>query len=109
MDEEVQKEDEERGFRQRKEELERKDREKTEKNRAKRQKAAARKQKAKKKGGEGSEPEGTPVDKTKSKLPPRVEGSKQEGGEDNQEREQETERGEVKNADEVGLVIEDDD
>lgn len=110
MDEEVKKEEDEKEFKTRKEELERRDKEKTEKNRAKREKARLRKEKAKKGGkgsGEGSERDGTPVaeDKGKRKLVPNANGLK--GGEEAVG--EENEGGEVKNAEEIGLVIEDDD
>ncbi len=112
MDEEVQKEEDEREFAKRKEELEKKDKEKTEKNRLKREKARLRKEKAKKggKGGEGSEREGTPTaDNTaKRKLVPNANGIKADNEADAQD-EDGGEGGEVKNADEIGLVIEDDD
>lgn len=109
MDEEVKKEEDEKEFAKRKEELEKKDKEKTEKNRLKREKARLRKEKAKK-GGKGgdSEREGTPAaeDKEKKKkLVPNINGLKA-GKEGDTE---ENEGGEVKNTEEIGLVIEDDD
>ena len=106
MDDEVKKEEDEKDFAKRKEELEKKDKGKTEKNRVKREKARLRKEKAKK-GGDGSERDGTPVvegDKTKRKLAPNAlkKGVEEDADAHN-------EGGEVKNAEEVGLVIEDDD
>jgi hypothetical protein len=111
MDEEVKKEEDEKDFAKRKEELEKKDNEKTEKNRLKREKARLRKEKAKKggKSGEGSERDGTPVaegEKTKKKLAPNANALKTRP-EDNADAN--NEGGEVKNAEEIGLVIEDDD
>lgn len=111
MDAEVQKEEDEKEFKTRKEELERRDREKTEKNRAKREKARLRKEKAKKGGtsaGEGSERDGTPVASEgtgKRKFVPSANGLK--AGEEAHG--EENEGGEVKNVEEIGLVIEDDD
>ncbi|KAI4645147.1 hypothetical protein J4E93_005947 [Alternaria ventricosa] len=111
MDEEVKKEEDEKEFAKRKEELEKKDKEKTEKNRLKREKARQRKEKAKKggKGGTGSERDGTPVAedcKTKKKLAPNANVPKTGTDED---ADANNEGGEVKNAEEIGLVIEDDD
>ncbi|KAF2846168.1 hypothetical protein T440DRAFT_246311 [Plenodomus tracheiphilus IPT5] len=111
MDEEVQKEEDEREFKKRKEEQEKKDRERTEKNRLKREKARLRKEKAKKggKGGDDSGREGTPVvdgEGGKRKLVPRVDNKS--SGQDKQDDEA-SEGGEVKNVEEIGLVIEDDD
>ncbi|KAF1849010.1 DUF1168-domain-containing protein [Cucurbitaria berberidis CBS 394.84] len=110
MDDEVKKEEDEKEFKSRKEDLEKRDREKTERNRLKREKARLRKEKAKKGGkgsGEGSERDGTPAaeDRGRRKLVPNANGLRagEEGyGEEN-------EGGEVKNAEEIGLVIEDDD
>ncbi|KAL1792729.1 hypothetical protein ACET3X_009236 [Alternaria dauci] len=108
MDEQVKKDEDEIEFAKRKEELEKKDREKTEKNRLKREKARQRKEKAKK-GGKGSERDGTPVaddTKTKKKLAPNANvpttGADDDADANNQ-------GGEVKNAEEIGLVIQDDD
>jgi hypothetical protein len=119
MDEEVKKEEDEKEFAKRKEEQEKKDREKTEKNRLKREKARLRKEKAKKgaKGGHGSERDGTPADhgeksekpeKSKKKLAPNANAPKS-GAEGDADADANNEGGEVKNAEEVGLVIEDDD
>lgn len=109
MDEEVKKEEEEREFAKRKEELEKKDREKTEKNRLKREKARQRKEKAKKgnKGGDDTGKDGTPdAEQAKKKLAPNANVPKNSAEED-----ADTRNGgaEVKNAEEIGLVIEDDD
>jgi len=108
MDEEVLREGEEKDFLQRKEEQERRDREKTEKNRQKRAKALARKQKGKgdKKGAqEGKEGEGE-GDKVgaKRKLAPRG-----DVGEGRNEEEEGEGKAQVRNEEEIGLVIEDDD
>jgi len=105
MDEEVQREEDAREFIKRKEELEKKDREKTEKNRLKREKARQRKDKARKgakaieSGLEGPSDEA----EAKKKLAPRVGKDGLEGAGD-----AEREGGEVKNVEETGLVIEDD-
>ncbi|KAH7093583.1 hypothetical protein FB567DRAFT_176682 [Paraphoma chrysanthemicola] len=108
MDEEVKQEEEEKAAKERREELEKKDKEKTEKNRLKREKARLRKERAKQgKKDAGSEREGTPVaagDKAKKKLVPNSNGPKVD---DNDEAR--NEGGEVKNVEEIGLVIEDDD
>ncbi|KAH7082709.1 hypothetical protein BKA63DRAFT_136749 [Paraphoma chrysanthemicola] len=108
MDEEVKQEEDEKAARERREELEKKDKEKTEKNRLKREKARLRKERAKQgKKDAGSEREGTPVaagDKGKKKLVPKSNGPKVD---DNDEAP--NEGGEVKNVEEIGLVIEDDD
>ncbi|EOA87530.1 hypothetical protein ACJQWK_08880 [Exserohilum turcicum] len=117
MDEEVKKEEEEREFAKRKEELEKKDREKTEKNRLKREKARQRKEKAKKggRGGEGGAGEGGNAEdskaghdseQSKKKLVPNANVPNSGTGEDADTRNSEAE---VKNAEEIGLVIEDDD
>jgi hypothetical protein len=101
MDDEVQQEEEEKAFLERKAELEKRDAEKTERNRAKRAKAMARKQKGK--GGKAGE--GVAAEGGKRKLLPNANGVKRGGeAEDKEEAE-----GEVKNAEEIGLVIEDDD
>jgi hypothetical protein len=104
MDDEVQQEAEEKAFLERKAEQERKDKEKTEKNRAKRAKALARKQKGK---GGAKQPDGASEEGVtgKRKLVPNANGVKV--GEDADA--DEAEGGEVKNAEEIGLVIEDDD
>ena len=106
MDEEVQKEADEKAFLDRKAEQERRDAEKTDKNRAKRAKALARKQKAKL-GKKADAPDGSsaPAEPGKKKLVPNANGVKT--GADAED--VEGEGGEVRNADEVGLVIEDDD
>ncbi|KAF1972747.1 DUF1168-domain-containing protein [Bimuria novae-zelandiae CBS 107.79] len=111
MDEQVKKEEDEKEFQKRKEEQERQDREKTEKNRAKREKARARKAKQKKgqKGDGVKDKEGTPAadgDKQKKKLVPNTNVPKPADGEDDQVL---NGGGEVKNSDEIGLVIEDED
>lgn len=109
MDEEIKKEENEREFAKRKEELEKKDREKTEKNRAKREKARLRKEKAKKsKGGNAENEDAATTDgaSTKKKLVPNTHAlkkSEKDAAEGN------IEGGEVQNAEEIGLVIEDDD
>ncbi|KAF3041274.1 hypothetical protein E8E12_001646 [Didymella heteroderae] len=104
MDDEVQKEADEKEFLARKAEQEKKDAEKTEKNRAKRAKALARKQ-GKKKGGNDVGGGAKPADGGKKKLVPNANGVKTGGDEDKEE----GEGGEVKNTEEIGLVIEDDD
>lgn len=110
MDEEVKQEEDEREFQKKKEEQERKDREKTDKNRAKREKARARKDKLKKgqKGGaDGTQASPAPDgDKSKKKLAPNANAPRPASEEDDQVL---NGGGEVRNADEVGLVIEDDD
>jgi hypothetical protein len=107
MDEEVEKERDEKEFLERKAEQEKKDAEKTEKNRAKRAKAMARKQ-GKKKGGQngdgGEKGETGATGTAKKKLVPNANGVKT--GEDEDKADEVTE---VKNAEEIGLVIEDDD
>ncbi|KAF2025699.1 DUF1168-domain-containing protein [Setomelanomma holmii] len=108
MDEEVKQEQEEKAARERREDLEKKDREKTEKNRLKREKARLRKERAKQgKKDTGSEREGTPsaaAENGKKKLKPNTSGPKADKTEDAQ-----NQGGEVKNVEEIGLVIEDDD
>jgi hypothetical protein len=109
MDEEVKQEEEEKSARERREDLEKKDREKTEKNRLKREKARLRKEKAKQgKKGDGSEKEGTPAaeDSGKKKLAPRANAPSAGVDADDTTN---NDGGEVKNAEEIGLVIEDDD
>jgi hypothetical protein len=109
MDEEVKREEDEKEALQRREELEKKDREKTDKNRSKREKARLRKERAKQgKKGDGSEKEGTPVpdENGKRKLAPRANGSTANAGDDEAAN---NDGGEVKNVEEIGLVIEDDD
>ena len=103
MDEEVQKEADEAEFLARKAEQEKKDNEKTEKNRAKRAKALARK-KGKKGGKAGEGDEGAEKAEGKKKLVPNANRAKTGAEED-----AEAEGGEVKNSEEIGLVIEDDD
>jgi hypothetical protein len=107
MDEEVQQEEDEKIARERKDELEKKDREKTDKNRLKREKARLRKERAKQgKKGDDSEREGTPAadDKGKRKLAPKTNGPSVDEDEAGN-----NEGGEVKNVEEIGLIIEDDD
>lgn len=107
MDEEVKKEEDEKEFAARKEELEKKDREKTDKNRAKREKARLRKEKAKKGAkANGADQNGASAagDKGKKKLVPNANGLKDDVEGDPAE----IEGGEVNNADEIGLIIEDD-
>lgn len=103
MDEEVQREADEKEFLAKKAEQQKKDDEKTERNRAKRAKALARKQKGKqaKKGTTDD----APAEGTKKKLMPNVNGVETGNGDD----EVGAEGGEVKNMEEIGLVIEDDD
>jgi hypothetical protein len=107
MDEEVKREEDEKAARERREELEKKDREKTEKNRLKREKARLRKERAKQgKKGDGSEKEGTPVadENGKRKFAPRANAAIANTDDDTT-----NDGGEVKNVEEIGLVIEDDD
>ncbi|KAF3032624.1 hypothetical protein E8E11_001954 [Didymella keratinophila] len=104
MDEEVQKEVDEKEFLARKAEQEKKDAEKTERNRAKRAKALARKQ-GKKKGGKNVGDDGKAAEGVKRKLVPNANGvDKAVEDEDKEE-----DAGEARNAEEIGLVIEDDD
>ncbi|KAH7412299.1 hypothetical protein DE146DRAFT_674602 [Phaeosphaeria sp. MPI-PUGE-AT-0046c] len=108
MDEEVQREEDEKAASERKEELEKKDRQKTDKNRLKREKARQRKERAKQaKKGDASEKEDTPVaeDSGKRKLAPRANGQAARTEDESAN----NEGGEVKNIEEIGLVIEDDD
>jgi hypothetical protein len=110
MDEEVKQEEDEKIAKERRDELEKKDREKTEKNRLKREKARLRKERAKQgKKGDGSEWEGTPAaddkDKGKRKLVPKT----NEPSSLDEDESTNNEGGEVKNVEEIGLVIEDDD
>jgi hypothetical protein len=109
MDEEVKQEEDEKTAKERKEELEKKDREKTEKNRLKREKARLRKERAKQgKKGDGSEREGTPVagENGKRKLASRANAQIGQVDEDDKAS---NDGGEVKNVEEIGLVIQDDD
>ncbi|XP_014553864.1 hypothetical protein COCVIDRAFT_106597 [Bipolaris victoriae FI3] len=109
MDEEVKKEEDEKEFAKRKEELEKKDKEKTEKNRLKREKARQRKEKAKKggKGGDGDAKDSTTgAEQAKKKLAPNANVPKNSADDDADTR---NEGAEVKNMEEIGLVIEDDD
>lgn len=109
MDEEVKKEEDEKEFAKRKEELEKKDKEKTEKNRLKREKARQRKEKAKKggKGGDGDAKDGTTgAEQAKKKLAPNANVPKNSADDDADTR---NEGAEFKNVEEIGLVIEDDD
>jgi hypothetical protein len=103
MNEEVQREADEKEFLARKAEQQKKDDEKTEKNRAKRAKALARKQKGKQ--GKKGDTDDAPAEGTKKKLVPNVNGVKT----GNQDDEAGAVGGEVKNTEEIGLVIEDDD
>lgn len=112
MDDQVKKEEDEKAFRERKAELEKQDREKTEKNRAKREKQRARKAKQKQggktdgqgeKSGSAAASEGTNL---KRKLAPNTNAPKPV---DEQEPQGTEDNGEVKNTEEIGLVIEDDD
>lgn len=103
MDEEVQKEVDEKEFLARKAEQEKKDAEKTEKNRAKRAKALARKKG--KKGGKDVRGGEEAKEGGKRKLVPNANGvDKAVEDEDKEE-----DAGEARNAEEIGLVIEDDD
>jgi hypothetical protein len=109
MDDEVKQEEEEKTAKERKDELEKKDREKTDKNRLKREKARLRKERAKQgKKGDGSEREGTPVaeESGKRKLAPRANAPTGQVDDDDKTN---NDGGEVKNVEEIGLVIEDDD
>lgn len=110
MDEEVKKEEDEKAFQERKAEQEKKDREKTDKNRAKREKAKARKarQKNGQKGGAGSEKDGSPAPgsgQVKRKLAPNAHVPI--ARDDNED--EALNGGEVKNAEQSGLVIQDED
>lgn len=100
MDDEVEQERDEKDFLARKAEQERRDREKTERNRAKRAKAAARKQKGKLGKGDAAVGDGAP----KRKFAPRPTEAKPDA-----EEAVDGDGGEVKNVEEIGLVIEDDD
>ncbi|KAJ4311747.1 hypothetical protein N0V94_007797 [Neodidymelliopsis sp. IMI 364377] len=103
MDDEVKQEEDEKAYLERRSEQERRDAEKTEKNRAKRAKALARKQK----GKQGKKEEGESKDGGeggKKKLAPRANEVKVDGEDD-----EGAEGGEVRNTEEIGLVIEDDD
>ena len=111
MDEEVKKEEDEKEFAKRKEELEKKDKEKTEKNRLKREKARQRKEKAKKgsKGGENNVKDDTPdaeQQQAKKKLAPSANAPTNRAEQDADTR---NDGAEVKNDEEIGLVIQDDD
>lgn len=113
MDEEVKKEQEEKEFQERKAELEKLDRERTEKNRLKREKLKARKMKKKNggKGDKGGDKEGTPAaddEPAKKKLAPNVVVAKTSRDEEDKEAEA-LNSGEVKDSEEIGLVIQDDD
>ena len=102
MDDEVRQEEEEKAFLERKAEQEKRDAEKTERNRAKRAKALARKGK-----GKGGKAPGVVGEGGKRKLVPNANGLKAGGeGDDKEEAEAEAE---VRNAEEIGLVIQDDD
>jgi hypothetical protein len=111
MDEEVKKEEDEKAFKEKKEEQERKDREKTDKNRLKREKARLRKEKLKAGGKGGGDAPGKNGAKNKDgqvkkKLAPNA--STAEKAEDDEDDEA-LNGGEVKNTEEIGLVIQDDD
>lgn len=108
MDEEVKKEEEDKEARERREELERRDREKTERNRLKREKARARKMKGK--GGNKGGNEATEGTGGKKKLVPNNRAVEADADAKDGDAEGVTNGGgEVKDAEEVGLVIEDDD
>lgn len=108
MDDEVKKEEDEREFTKRKEEQAKKDKEKTDKNRAKREKIRLRKEAAKnsKKGNGGEGTAESEATSGKKKIVANVNALK-DGVEDLAD--DHNEGGEVKNAEEIGLVIEDDD
>ncbi|KAH7130202.1 hypothetical protein B0J11DRAFT_246439 [Dendryphion nanum] len=108
MDDEVQREADERLLQEKRTEQEKKDREKTEKNRAKREKQKARKVKQKH-GQKVNDGEDTPAadGPRKKKLPPKAAGLNARDGGD--EEGDVPDGGEVKNTDEIGLVIQDDD
>lgn len=109
MDEQVKKEEDEKDFQKRKEEQELKDREKTDKNRAKREKARARKAKQKK-GQKGEGATDHEAEKPKKKLAPNTNVAKPARADDNDhDDEAHNQGGEVKNLEEIGLLIEDDD
>ena len=110
MDDEVRKEEDEKDFRKRKEEQDRLDREKTDKNRAKREKARARKMKQKKgqKDQNSSAAADQETDKPKKKLAPNTNIAKPTDQNHNDD-DAHNQGGEVKNSEEIGLVIEDDD
>ncbi|KAF2267160.1 hypothetical protein CC78DRAFT_92170 [Lojkania enalia] len=108
MDEEVKKEEEEKAFLERKAEIEKKDREKTNKNRAKRDRKRARQEAKKgKNSGRVETDEGTPIpeDEKPKKLVPKATGVSSREEDDGEM----LNGGEVKNADEIGLVIHDED
>ncbi|KAF2475424.1 DUF1168-domain-containing protein [Lindgomyces ingoldianus] len=107
MDEEVAREEEEKAFRERKEEMEKKDRAKTDKNRARREKARMKKAMQKKGGkGEGAAgSDGVASEGRAKKLKPNSAAPWPIGQDDSPL----PDGGEVKSADEVGLVIHDDD
>ncbi|KAF2805292.1 DUF1168-domain-containing protein [Mytilinidion resinicola] len=111
MDEEVKREEAETEFQRQKEEVERRDREKTGKNKARRDKARQRKAKKAKGGvGEGEVEEGQDGKGEKGKrLGPNLAALKARGGEDEKDGDALNEGGEVKNAEEIGIVIHDDD
>jgi hypothetical protein len=111
MDEEVEKEQDEKEFQARKAEQERLDRERTEKNRLKREKAKARKGKQKKgpNGAAGGGKDGVSAGESgnvKKKLAPNTAlPEARSNGQDDAA----PDGGEVKNPEETGLVIQDDD
>jgi hypothetical protein len=106
MDEEVIKEEDAKAARERKEELEKKDGEKTERNRAKREKQRARKAKQKKGGGDKEGTPGPEQAPKKKKLAPNANMPRAAEDEDDNIL---NGGGEVKNTEEIGLVIEDED
>jgi hypothetical protein len=103
MDEEVKQEEDEKAFQERKAEQEKKDRAKTEKNRARREKQMARKAKHNKNAGAQS---AGGEKGTMKKFAPNPAVTRLQDDEDDETM---TGGGEVKNAEEIGLVIHDDD
>ncbi|ORY11703.1 hypothetical protein BCR34DRAFT_624668 [Clohesyomyces aquaticus] len=107
MDEEVKREEEEKAFRERKEEMEKKDKAKTEKNRARREKLKLKKMQ--KKGGKstdaGDNGAQAPHGGQFKKLKPNAAAPRPSGEDDGDV----LVGGEVKNAEEIGLIIHDDD
>jgi flagellar biosynthesis/type III secretory pathway protein FliH len=108
MDEEVKKEEADKDFEEKREEMKKKDEAKTSKNKARRDKAKARKEKAKGKGtadanGDNeAEADGTADGPVKKSLKPMIVSRDDES--DGLET-----GGEVKNADEIGIVFHDED
>lgn len=105
MDEEVKREEDEKAFQERKAEQEKKDRAKTEKNRARREKQMARKAKHSKTASKTQNAGGVKGDTVK-KFAPNPALIRVEEDEDDKAM---NGGGEVKNAEEVGLIIHDDD